>query len=332
VRDLEAPGAPAELEGSRRSSFRSIEGVRLPRVCVVIVNWNGWEDTLDCLTSLGELDYGGYDVIVVDNGSTNDSVRRISDEFRDIEVVALERNLGFSGGCNVGIRHAFASGSQYVWLLNNDTKVDPNALRTMVELAESDERIGAVGSVLYDMSDPEKIQTWGGGKVSLWFGRTRHRTEEAIEDSLCYLTGASLLLRSSSLAEVGLLDEGYFMYWEDVDLCFRLRNANWKLMVARDSKVWHREGASSGRNKTAFDRHLWMSTARFCKQHAPLAKIATTAATFRMVGKRLIQLEWMRAGKLCKAIGAHFRDRVRKRNENGSVEVTDRHPAAGAEK
>jgi GT2 family glycosyltransferase len=302
----------------------------VPKVCVVIVNWNGWEDTVACLASLRELEYEAYEVIIVDNGSTNDSVQRIREQFQDIKIFAMGSNLGFSGGCNVGIQHAFASVCDYVWLLNNDTKVDRNALRAMVEMAESDERIGAVGSVLYEMSDPEKIQAWGGGKVSLWSGRTSHHKEETAQDSLSYLTGASLLVRSCSLAEVGLLDEGFFMYWEDVDMCFRLRNADWKLTVARDSKVWHREGASSGTDRASFDRYLWTSTMRFCKRHAPIAGIPTAVATVRMVIKRVLQFEWMRAARLCKAIATHLRS-GRKNGENTSAEV-EQQPAAGAEK
>jgi GT2 family glycosyltransferase len=122
------------------------------------------------------------------------------------------------------------------------------------------------------------------------------------------LTGASLLLRRQSLEEVGVLDEGFFMYWEDADLCFRLRNAGWRLAVACNSHVWHKKFASSGKNKTQFDWLLWKSTVRFCEIHAPFAFIPTVVVTLRMLAKRVFQLEWMRAAELGRRIAVHSRD------------------------
>jgi len=275
--------------------------VRGGRVSVVILNWNGWRDTLDCLTSLQALDYEDRDIVVVDNASTNDSVQRIQESFPAIKVIQTHQNLGFAGGCNAGIRHAFANDAQYVWLLNNDTKVDCGALRTMVELAETDPRIGAVGSVIYDMSAPREVLTWGGGRVNLWCGRSSHYIKEPPRDKLAYLTAASLLLRREALSDVGLLDEGFFMYWEDADLCFRLRKAGWKLAVARESQVWHKKGASSGQS-SAFDLFIWTSLLRFSDRHAPVPAIAPVVAATRMIAKRILQLQWGRALRLFQAI------------------------------
>src|ERR1017187_67190 len=137
-----------------------------PRVCVALLNWNGWRDTVECLTSLQKLDYEECELLVIDNASTNDSVLRIRERFAPIKIIQLEKNLGFAGGCNVGIRYAISHGAQYAWLLNNDTKVDPSALRALVEVAEADGCVGAVGSIIYDMQHPRRIQAWGGGRVS----------------------------------------------------------------------------------------------------------------------------------------------------------------------
>jgi GT2 family glycosyltransferase len=114
------------------------------------------------LSSLEFLDYPDYKVIVVDNGSTDNSVAEIRKAHPQITLLETGRNLGFAGGNNVGIRYALEQGADYVWLLNNDTKADPHALTAMVEVAESDPRIGAVGSVLYYMDEPERVQAWGG--------------------------------------------------------------------------------------------------------------------------------------------------------------------------
>jgi Predicted glycosyltransferases len=172
-----------------------------------------------------------------------------------------------------------------------------------VETAEADSRIGAVGAVIYDMpGPPHRIQAWGGGRVNLWFGRSSHCTEEVPGDDLDYLTGASLLLRRNALEDIGLLDEGFFMYWEDADLCFRLKRAGWKLAVARESRIWHKKGASLGGGTAAFDLHVWSSMVRFCDRHAPLSVIPATLGTVRMIAARFLCFEWVRAIRLFRAV------------------------------
>ncbi len=275
-----------------------------PKVCIVLLNWDGWRDTVECLTSLLLLDYKECQAVVVDNASTNDSVQRIRERFPDVEIIELEENLGFAGGCNVGIRRGFVQGAQYVWLLNNDTKVAPGALRAMAETAEKDSRIGAVGSVIYDMHAPHRIQAWGGGRVSVWFGRASHYTVEITTDNLAYLTAASLLLRREALEDVGLLDDGFFMYWEDTDLCFRLRKAGWKLAVARESQIWHKESASLGKNNSVFDLYVRSSMVRFCHRHSPVPLISVIIATSRMIAKHVLHLKLARALRICQSIVA----------------------------
>jgi GT2 family glycosyltransferase len=285
------------------SSGPDKQALHAPKVCVALLNWNRWQDTVSCLESLQKIDYLQCQIVVIDNGSTDDSVRYIRQRFAKIEIIQLQQNSGFAGGCNVGIRHAFRLGFQYVWLLNNDTKVAPSTLREMVEVAEADPRIGAVGSVIYDMSGPpHRIQVWGGGRVNLWFGRSSHCREEVSPDKLDYLTGASLLLRRKALEDIGLLDEGFFMYWEDADLCFRLKSAGWKLAVARESRIWHKKGASLGGATAAFDLHVWNSMVRFCDRHAPLSFIPATIGTMRMIAGRFLCLEWARAIRLLRAV------------------------------
>ena len=143
-------------------------------VWILVLNWNNGKVTNECLASLQGLVYDDFRVIVLDNGSTDGSVECIRERFPDVEIMELGENLGFAKGNNAGIRAALARGAEYVWLLNNDTTVDPKALRAMVEKAESDPRIGAVGSAIYYMSQPERLKVWGGGYVNFWQGRHRH--------------------------------------------------------------------------------------------------------------------------------------------------------------
>ncbi len=168
-----------------------------PVVYVILLNWHGWRDTIVCLDSMAKIDYQNAHTLVVDNGSTDDSVARIHDAHPEVSIIETGRNLGFSGGCNVGVRRALEEGADYIWLLNNDTTVDPQALSAMVSLAEADPMVGAVGSVLYYLDNPKDIQAWGGGRVCFWSGRTRHHLNPVPSAKLHYLTAASILLRLS---------------------------------------------------------------------------------------------------------------------------------------
>jgi GT2 family glycosyltransferase len=265
-----------------------------PKVAIIIVNWNGWQDTLLCLASLRRLTYPNFRVLVVDNGSTNDSVSRIREACPDVEIIETGRNLGWAGGTNVGIQRAMAEGADYVWLLNNDTVVDPQALTRLVGRAERDPHLGAVGSVLYYMAEPEKVQAWAGGSVNLWTGLCRHFTRPVPEHLIHYLTGASMLLRTQALREVGLLDEHFFMYWEDADLSFRLRKGGWKLAVEPGAKIWHKEGASVGRGTAAQDAYFVVSALRFFSLHAPIPVVPAVVSVALKLVRRLLKRDWDR--------------------------------------
>ena len=128
-----------------------------PTVYIILLNWHGWRDTIACLDSLASLDYTNYHLQVVDNGSTDNSVACIRAAHPEVSIIETGRNLGFSGGCNVGVRRALEEGADYIWLLNNDTTVDPQALSAMVAVAETDPKVGAIGSVLYYLDNPKDI-------------------------------------------------------------------------------------------------------------------------------------------------------------------------------
>jgi GT2 family glycosyltransferase len=261
-----------------------------PRVDIILLNWRGWRDTIACLDSLTMLDYSNRRVLVVDNGSTDDSVKRIRAGHPDVPIIETGRNLGFSGGCNVGMRRALEEGADYVWLLNNDTTVDPQALATMVAVGEADPVIGAVGSVLYYLDSPKDIQAWGGGRVCFWTGRSRHLLNPVTGAKLHYLTAASVLIRRRTLEEIGLLDENtFFMYWEDTDFSFRLRKAGWRLAVADQSIVLHREHAATGKGSPLLDYCFNESAVRFFRRYAPIAAWPISIGTLGRLGKRVLR-------------------------------------------
>jgi GT2 family glycosyltransferase len=263
-------------------------------VHVVVLNWNGWANTSICLSSLQNLHYENCKVTVIDNGSTDDSSFRIGSEFPWVQVVETGKNLGFAGGCNVGIRRALAAGAQYVWLLNNDTRVDPFALNAMVNKAESDPKIGAVGSLIYFMEEKERVQAWGGGHVNFLLGRVRHFLGPVDDEKLDYVTGTSLLIRRSALESVGLLDEGFFFFWEDTDLGFRLRRMGWRLAAAGDSRIWHMESATIGKRSEHQDSNFNRSAVRFFKKNAQVPFFPIWVGIALRVAKRALTGDWKR--------------------------------------
>ncbi len=266
-----------------------------PFVYIIILNWNGWRDTLQCLHSLEVLNYPNYKVVVVDNHSTDGSGERLRGAYPNLTVLKTEKNLGFGGGINVGIRFAIAEEADYVWLLNNDTKVDPSALSAMINVAKADPRVGAVGSVLYYFDQPERVQAWGGGQVNLWLGIVRHFVTPTLPERLDYITGASILIRKVVLKEVGLFDEGFFVYWEDADYCFRVRKTGWKLTVAPDAKVWHKESASLGKRNPVLDTYFSASAVRFLRRYAPVPALPMLVGVGGRLLRRILRGDWERA-------------------------------------
>ena len=264
------------------------------RVAIVVLNWNGWKDTQMCLSSLRQLGYQNYEVIVVDNGSSDDSVARIASDFSEVTIVKTGANRGFAGGCNLGICRALSHSTDFIWLLNNDTTVHHDALQHLVEKANGDGRIGAVGSAIYLAHNPQELQAWGGGYVNFWLGRSRHWLKPVRDDAVEFITGASMLVSREALGSVGFLDEQFFMYWEDADFCFRLRDAKWKLAVAGDSKIWHKGSASVGKNSVSLDTYFNASAARFFRKHATAPVVPLWTGGGLRLAKRLLNGDWKR--------------------------------------
>jgi GT2 family glycosyltransferase len=276
-----------------------------PQVWCVVVNWNGAANSIECLTALKSCTYSELTVLLVDNGSTDDSVQRIKVAHPDILLLESSTNLGFSGGNNIGLRYALAHHADYIWLLNNDTKPAPDALSALVEKAESDRRIGAVGSVCYYAHDPSKVQGWAGARINLWLGYGRLSTVPRRDDWFHSLNGASMLISRAALEDVGLLDEAFFMYWEDTEFCLRLRKKGWRIAAAADSHVLHKVRASSGGNKNQLDRLDTPSVLRTLKLHSPVPALASLVFLCIRLTRRLLRLEFSRCRSVCQGVAEY---------------------------
>jgi GT2 family glycosyltransferase len=219
----------------------------LPCVAIIIVNWNGLNDTLACLASLSELNYPTYEVIVVDNGSGDGSVPVIRSNYSEVSLIETGDNLGFVGGNNVGLNYAKSRRADYALLLNNDTEVTPNFLNLLVEAAESDPKIGIVGPTIYYYTQPEVI--WSAGGLIDWREGVTHmiglnETDQGqFGDSyrpVDFVTGCALLIKMSVIDQVGLLDPRFFAYYEETEWCVRVSQAGFKILHVPQAKLWHK--------------------------------------------------------------------------------------------
>jgi GT2 family glycosyltransferase len=210
--------------------------MREPYVYIIILNWNQADDTIRCLDSLRTLAYKNFSVIVVDNGSRDGSPAKIKKEFPDIRVIANKHNLGFAAGNNVGINYALKEEPDYIFLLNNDTKVEPSLMRELITVAESDTRIGVVGAVNYSFNEPDKV-TLVHTTFNWLTGFTKREPLEAIANGHIVepqeahgVCGSSLLIKRGVIETVGLLDERFFIYYEDTDWCLRAGKAGFQVL------------------------------------------------------------------------------------------------------
>jgi GT2 family glycosyltransferase len=284
------------LEGKDRSNAD-------PGVCCVIVNWNGCRDTLDCLAALREQEYGNLQIVVVDNGSTDNSVKQIRSAFPKVRLIETGKNLGYSVGCNAGLRVALAGDSEFIWLLNNDTICPSDTLRKLVRQAKASPEAGLVGTVLYYAHDPARVQAWGGGKISPWIAYNTHFRAPTKFGRNCYTTFASALARRGMLEEVGSLYEGFFMYCDDSDLCLRMQKTRWKIVIAEDTAVLHKEGASTTASEKPFmTKIVTVSNLRFIRRNSKIALIGMPVYLILRLGKRIVRREWTGFKAVCQGI------------------------------
>jgi GT2 family glycosyltransferase len=246
---------------------------RQDSVFVIILNWNGWEDTLDCLSSLEHLDYQAYEVVVVDNGSTDGSEEKIREAYPDVVVLQTGENLGFAGGNNAGIRYALERGADHVWLLNNDAVVHPGSLTPLVKEALSEASIGMVGSKINYYQDPDVIW-FAGGTIDPLTGKTGHslmgkkdtggRDEPRDVD---YASACSLLVTRGVLEDVGLMDTRFFLYFEETDWAARCRRRGWRVRYQPASKIWHKVSRASKLDSPGMIFHFTRSSMLFARKH-----------------------------------------------------------------
>lgn len=222
----------------------------MPNVGIVISNYNGWQDTVQCLESLQKQTYRDFEIILLDDASTNDSVQQLQKHLTENTVfLPQEANIGFAAANNVGMRRALADGCDWVLLLNNDTVAAPDFLETLLRETPA----GAVSCPKMLFLDPLDEIWFAGGELDRATGKVRHLGGHekdgpafAEKKQVSFITFCCVLLPRQVIEQVGFLDETLFMYCEDVDYCIRLADAGVPLWFLPDAKIWHKAGGSAG--------------------------------------------------------------------------------------
>jgi GT2 family glycosyltransferase len=222
----------------------------------VVVNWNLKEDTVACVESLFAAGALSGQVIVVDNGSSDDSVTGLQKHFgSSLHIIQSERNLGFAGGNNLGIQYALNQGADWILILNNDTYLAPTFLVEMMGAVKQNEKFSIIGPVILYHDIPDRIWYFGDrlipgllATISLYRGQTYHERFPSLVP-VDFVSGCCMLIKSDVFKRIGLFDTTYFMYGEDVDFCWRARTNGFHLAVATRAKMWHKVSVSANRDQ-----------------------------------------------------------------------------------
>ena len=248
---------------------------------VIVLNWNGYADTIECVKSCLGLDYPSFHIVVVDNCSDDNSESILKMEFPQLAVLQTGKNLGYAGGNNVGIRYALDKKADYIWLLNNDTVVDPKALTELVKAAESEPAAGMAGSKILFYSEPTLIH-YAGGMVDADLGISEHigiyQKDNHQFDALSetgYITGCSLLVKRSLIEAIGFMDEAYFLYFEESEWCLRAKKHGFRLLYVPGSLVYHKESASTRKVGGAATYYMTRNRLYFISRNGTDAKWLT---------------------------------------------------------
>jgi len=226
---------------------------REPFVNIIILNWNGYKDTIECVESLYKINYKNYKIIIVDNGSADESVKILKNKFPQIKLIENEKNIGYAEGNNVGIRFALGNKAEYILLLNNDTVVGSQFLKELVDTAEKKNIIGIVSPIIYYFSKPDIV--WSTGRYKNYSGlypyidyeySKKDKGQYASSQAVDGVTGCCILVKRDVFEKIGYLDKDYFLYVEDTDFCIRVKRAGYNIVYNPKAKVWHKVSASSG--------------------------------------------------------------------------------------
>jgi len=299
--------------------------MKTQKVFIVVLNWNGFGDTLECLKSLDKLQITNYklQIVVVDNNSSDGSVeklRKLNFSQFELEILENNENLGFAEGNNVGMDWAIEHGADWVMILNNDTIVDRDLVVSLMKVAKKEKKVGILSPKIYfskgfefhkkryQKSELGGVIWYAGGEMD-WnnvYGRNRgvDEVDNGQYDEVSeidFATGACMMISTKALKVVGGLDRRYFMYLEDVDLSLRMKKKGWQVLFVPDARLWHKVAQSSGIGSDLNDYYLTRNRIGFALKYAPLrAKVAVIREAIKLL---YMGREWQKKGAWDFALG-----------------------------
>jgi GT2 family glycosyltransferase len=264
-----------------------------PKVTIVILNWNNASDTIECLDSISGLIYTNYSILIVDNGSQDNSVSRIREKYPEIDLLDLPKNIGYAEGNNLGIKQGLLDGCDYVLVLNNDTLVAPDMLNWLVELAESRPEIGMVGPMMY-CTEPANSLFAAGSFIDWERGDLRHRglfqprtNFPSLNDCepVDFIVGCCVLVKRNVIERIGVLDPIYFLNFEDVEWGLRAWRNGYEVWFSPKAEMWHKVSATLGRASPANTYYMTRNSLFFFRRNSPLS--SRYQAIFRILFRTL---------------------------------------------
>ena len=257
-------------------------GLSEPKVSIIILNWNGLEDTIECLESLKKISYQNYEVTVVDNGSSGNDAQVLKQKFGDyIFLIENDKNYGCAGGMNIGIKYALNNlAADYILELNNDIIVDPEFLNHLVNEANTDPLIGITGPKIYQYNAPCLINCAGclnrlctGGAI----GIGAYETDRGQYDTKSIVDhfNACMLIKASVIRKIGCFDETYFCHWEMNDFCIRAKKAGFSIIYIPESKIWHKADRTASKIKGLSQYFAIRNSFKFTRKYTNTWQYAT---------------------------------------------------------
>jgi GT2 family glycosyltransferase len=302
------------------------------KLAIILVNWNSYALTDDTLQSLYKTSYKDYDIICVDNASTDDSLSQLKTNHPDIILLTCDQNTGFTGGNNKGMQYALEHGYAYTLLLNNDVAVESDFLEPLVQALDANENLGAVQPLIYFHHDRTLI--WNAGsRYNKWLGITKtigynkkdtqhtyRNQNQGFVNKIAWITGCAFMVKTEVLKKVGLLYEPFFIYYEDVDLSFRIKNADYDLGYTPASVIYHIAGMSHKSSKKTAEgfvspkvhylnarNHIWLLKKYTNLLHAPTVILYQSIYYLSVTGYFIIRGRWQKIKALYKGIGEGLR-------------------------
>lgn len=299
-----------------------------PRIAIVILNWNGMADTMECLASVASIDYPDFRVVVVDNGSTDDSVAAVREAFPSVTLLETGANLGYAGGNNAGIRWALERGFDGVLVLNNDTVVDKDLLHAFAAAQQRFPEAGVFGAKICYYAQPEVLWFAGGEwrPHMLEFGHVGKDLRDSAEYSepraFDYMTGCALYASAEVFRRVGLFAEEFFLTFEETDWCYRARKLGFAPTYIPDARLWHKVSVSFGGESSALAAYfMTRNRLHFVRRHMPTRTLFHLLhKEARQFGKELLPYPksylagaWRSPRRFFRALGT-YRQEVRRRS------------------